>query len=172
MFSCSWPAYVDLKTFNWAKIIQICNLWRLYDDIQDSWDSMFHIAKFWGDQQNMLVPNAGPGHWNDPDQLIIGDFSLSVGEAQVQFALWAILAAPLYISTDLRTIDPKFKEILLNKEIIAVNQDPLGVQGTVITGTSTSKQVWKKPLSNGDVAVALVYSGEDGTPTSVSVKKN
>jgi len=170
LYSCSWPAYVDLNTFNWTEIVQLCNLWRLYDDIQDSWTSMFHIAQFWGKFQAVLQPLAGPGNWNDPDMIIVGDFSLSIGEAQVQFALWAILAAPLYLSVDLRTIRPEFKEILLNKEIIDVNQDPLGIQGRILGDPGADTQVWARPLSKGDVAVALVYSGDDGTPHRISFK--
>jgi alpha-N-acetylgalactosaminidase len=86
-----------------------------------------------------LVPVAGPGHWNDPDMLIIGDFHLkyslkrfwshfSYEESKTQFAMWAIFAAPLYMSNDLRNISDMAVEILLNVEIIAVNQDPLGMQ--------------------------------------------
>lgn len=89
--------------------------------------------------------------------IIVGDFSLSIGEAQVQFALWAILAAPLYLSVDLRTIRPEFKEILLNKEIIDVNQDPLGIQGRILGDPGADTQVWARPLSKGDVAVALGF---------------
>lgn len=75
------------------------------------------------------MPNAGPGHWNDPDMLIVGNFGLSYEQSKTQMALWAILAAPLLMSVDLRTIRPEYKAILQNKKIIDVDQDPLGIQG-------------------------------------------
>lgn len=75
------------------------------------------------------MPNAGPGHWNDPDMLIIGNFGLSYEQSKTQMALWAIMAAPLLMSVDLRTIRPEYKAILQNKKIIDVDQDSLGIQG-------------------------------------------
>jgi len=85
------------------------------------------------------VPTAGPGHWNDPDMLIIGNFGLSYEQSKTQMAIWAILAAPLLMSVDLRTIRPEYKAILQNKKIIAVDQDPLGIQGRRIYKVSDLK---------------------------------
>lgn len=90
---------------------------------------MESIIDYYGNNQDTIVPNAGPGHWNDPDMLIIGNFGLSYEQSKTQMALWAILAAPLLMSVDLRTIRPEYKAILQNKKIIAVDQDPLGIQG-------------------------------------------
>lgn len=104
-------------------------MWRNYNDIQDSWSSLETIIDYYGDNQDSIVPNAGPGHWNDPDMLIVGNFGLSYEQSKTQMALWAILAAPLLMSVDLRTIRPEYKAILQNKKIIAVDQDPLGIQG-------------------------------------------
>ena len=78
--------------------------------------------------QDVIIANAGPGHWNDPDMLIIGNFGLSYEQCKTQMAMWAIFAAPLLMSVDLRTLKPDYKAILKNKKIIAVNQDPLGIQ--------------------------------------------
>lgn len=154
IYSCSWPVYqiyagmqVSIYEFPWfislcyqfsrsfylqpnySLIIENCNLWRNFDDIQDSWASVESIIDYYGNNQDVIVPNAGPGHWNDPDMLIIGNFGLSYEQSKTQMALWAILAAPLLMSVDLRTIRPEYKAILQNKKIIAVDQDPLGIQG-------------------------------------------
>ena len=75
-----------------------------------------------GDNQETLIAAAGPGHFNDPDMLIIGNFGLSVEQSRAQFALWCIMAAPLYMGNDLRNLDPEMKAILLSKEVIAIDQ--------------------------------------------------
>lgn len=150
IYSCSWPAYqlekgtkVHFTNYcsltlvnlirplqpNYAAIGEACNLWRNFDDIDDSWDSVLTIMDYYGDNQDDLIPFAGPGKWNDPDMLIIGNFGLSYEQSKAQMAIWATLASPLLMSNDLRSIRPEYKAILLNKEVIAVNQDPLGVQG-------------------------------------------
>ena len=79
--------------------------------------------------QDIIIANAGPGHWNDPDMLIIGNFGLSYEQCKTQMAMWAVFAAPLLMSVDLRTLKPDYKAILKNKKIISVNQDLLGIQG-------------------------------------------
>lgn len=154
VYSCSWPVYqiyagmqvgIDITSSyiiihcvilnfikfqpNYTAITEHCNLWRNFDDIQDSWNSLETIIDYYGNNQDVIVPNAGPGHWNDPDMLIIGNFGLSYEQSKTQMALWAILAAPLLMSVDLRTIRPEYKAILQNRKIIAVDQDPLGIQG-------------------------------------------
>ncbi|PFX17505.1 Alpha-N-acetylgalactosaminidase [Stylophora pistillata] len=94
VFSCSWPAYQSAKkTPNYTWIAENCNLWRNYDDIQDSWQSVTSIVKWYGDHQDEMIPVAGPGNWNDPDMLIIGDFSLSFEQSKAQFALWSVMAS-------------------------------------------------------------------------------
>ncbi|XP_031564499.1 alpha-N-acetylgalactosaminidase-like isoform X2 [Actinia tenebrosa] len=156
VFSCSWPAYLVGKGLepDYQLIAKYCNLWRNYGDIQDSWDSVTSIIDYYAKKQDVLIPAAGPGHWNDPDELIIGDFGLSEDESKAQFAIWAIMASPLIISADLRTIASWAKEILLNREVIAVNQDKLGIQGRQLT-KSNNEEIWAKKLSDGTVAVVL-----------------
>lgn len=90
-------------------------MWRNWADIDDSYATLRAISAYFGDNQDRIQPNAGPGHWNDPDMLIIGNYGLSIDQSQTQMALWAILAAPLLMSTDLTNIRPEFKKILLNK---------------------------------------------------------
>ncbi|KAK4830202.1 hypothetical protein QYF61_009269 [Mycteria americana] len=131
VYSCSWPAYQGglPPKVNYTVLAEVCNLWRNYDDIQDSWDSVLSILDWFSANQDVLQPAAGPGHWNDPDMLIIGNFGLSYEQSRSQMALWTVMAAPLLMSTDLRTISPSAKEILQNRLMIQINQDPLGIQG-------------------------------------------
>lgn len=100
---------------------------------------------------------AGPGAWNDPDQLIIGDGALSFDQEQMQFSLWAIFAAPLLMSNDLRTINNVSKSILQNKEIIDINQDPLGKQGGYIWMSQDEMNVvWMRELYDTPKTIAIV----------------
>lgn len=90
---------------------------------------MNSITNYFAKNQERIVPNAGKGHWNDPDMLLIGNYGLSIDQSKQQMAIWAILAAPLLMSNDLKNIRPEFREILINRHAIAVNQDKLGIQG-------------------------------------------
>ena len=155
LFSCSYPAYLQGNTFiNYTYAAEICNGWRLYDDIQDNWGSVEGIINFWGQHQEELAPAAGPGHQNDPDMILVGDTALATpAAARTQLAIWSILSAPLLMSNDLRNMTHWQKEILLNTGVIAVNQDPLVKQGTRVA--LSVGEAWFKPLANGDVAVGL-----------------
>jgi alpha-galactosidase len=123
------------------------NMWRTTDDIRDNYRSMALI----GFSQAGLEKFAGPGHWNDPDMLEIGNGGMTADEYRTQMSLWAILAAPLLAGNDLSKIDETTKSILINKEVIAVDQDKLGIQGSRIR----PPQIWMKLLSDGSKAVAL-----------------
>ncbi|XP_075234701.1 alpha-N-acetylgalactosaminidase-like isoform X2 [Lycorma delicatula] len=159
VYSCSWPAYqedVDILP-DYEKIAENCNLWRNYDDIQDSYDSVVSIVQHFGKMQDIYAPVAGPGHWNDPDMLIIGNFGLSYEQSKMQMAMWAILAAPLIMSNDLENIRPEYKEILLNEDVIKINQDKLGIQGRRIFENCKNKYLpvlgvslfWNQMISSG-----------------------
>ena len=131
------------------------------------------IIDFYGNHNTSddFAPYAGPGHWNDPDMLIIGNFGLSFDQAQVQMAVWCVLAAPLIMSNDLRHLKPEFLEILANPMAIKINQDPLGVQGRLVY-SQNHIDIFKKPVlpsSNGALsqAIAIVYRGTYGTPVKV-----
>jgi len=169
LYSCSWPAYTSghIKT-DYQLIAKYCNIWRNYNDIQDSWSSVINIINHYGEIQDTLIAAAGPGHFNDPDMLIIGDFSLTEDQSKAQFAIWAILAAPLLMSNDLRKMQPWQKEILLNREIIAVSQDKLGKMGRRFAMTNSS-QIWARTISNEAVAVVLFNTGST-SPLSLSFK--
>ncbi len=147
---CEWG--VD-SPWEWAP--KLGNLWRTTGDIRDSWESMTFIL----DQEVGLYKYAGPGHWNDPDMLEVGNGGMTNTEYQAHFSLWCILAAPLMAGNDLRNMSPATKEILMNKDVIAVDQDPKGVQGHKISDTG-DQEVWVKPLSDGSSAVVLFNRGD------------
>ncbi|AHH96213.1 NPCBM/NEW2 domain-containing protein [Kutzneria albida] len=153
---CEWG---ENKPWTWAK--DVGNSWRTTGDISDNWGSMLSIFK-----QNVgLAPYAGPGHWNDPDMLEVGNGGMTDTEYRSHFSLWSIMAAPLLIGSDIRKATPATMEILTNKEVIAVDQDRLGAQGQEISNAS-GLHVISKPLSGGDRAVALF--NETAAPATIS----
>ena len=129
------------------------NLWRTTGDIRDSWDRMIEGIE----KQVPTAPYAGPGHWNDPDMLEIGNGQMTDEEYRTHMSLWALSAAPLLAGNDLRTMAPAIKEILMNREVIAVDQDPLGKQATPVKHGDL--EMWVKPLADGSVAVGVVNMG-------------
>ena len=143
---------------------QTGNSWRTYTDIG------FSHSIQWSDvlrnyDKNALHPEAaGPGHWNDPDYLG-PELGMTTPEAQAQFSLWAVAAAPLIIGSDVRALSQQTIDMLTNPDVIAIDQDPLGVQGTRIAQQGQG-DVWVKPLANGDRAVALLNRG--ATPRTIS----
>jgi alpha-galactosidase len=109
---------------------------------------------------------AGPGHWNDPDYLAPGQ-GMSAAQFRSQFSMWAMLAAPLMISDNLTKTSSASVAALQNSEVIAIDQDPAGVQGTLLS-TSGNGQVWVKPLVDGSRAVALLNRGSSATTITTS----
>ncbi|XP_044455288.1 alpha-galactosidase 3 isoform X1 [Triticum aestivum] len=132
---------------------KVGNSWRTTDDIQDTWKSMTDIA----DKNNKWASYAGPGGWNDPDMLEVGNGGMTFAEYRAHFSIWALMKAPLLIGCDVRNMTSETIEILSNKEVIQVNQDPLGVQGRRILGQGKGgcREVWAGPLSGNRLAVAL-----------------
>jgi len=139
------------------------NLWRTTEDIDDHYDRMSVI----GFDQDGLEPFAGPGHWNDPDMLEIGNGGMTIPEYRAHFSFWALLAAPLIAGNDVRSMTPEIKEILTNSEVIAVNQDQLGREGRRVKKDG-DLEVWAKPLSDGSRAVILFNRGAKEGDVSVS----
>ncbi|XP_070317904.1 alpha-galactosidase A isoform X3 [Odocoileus virginianus] len=130
VYSCEWPLYMwPIFKPNYTEIREYCNHWRNFADIYDSWQSIRNTLDWTSSNQKIIVPVAGPGGWNDPDMLVIGNFGLSRDQQITQMALWAIMAAPLLMSNDLRHISPEAKALLQDKDVIAINQDRLGRQG-------------------------------------------
>ena len=153
---CEWG---NAKPWTWAK--DVGHLWRTTGDITDCWDCTAGYARGFVkllDLQVGLEPYAGPGHWNDPDMLEVGNGGMTNTEYRSHFSLWAILAAPLIAGNDIRNMTPETKAILLNKEVIAVDQDPLGVQGRRVRKDG-NLEVWAKEMSDGSRAVILFNRG-------------
>ncbi|CAI9302578.1 unnamed protein product [Lactuca saligna] len=142
------------------------NSWRTTDDITDTWESMTSIA----DLNDKWAAYAGPGGWNDPDMLEVGNGGMSYLEYRSHFSIWALMKAPLLVGCDVRNMTTETLEILSNKEVIAVNQDPLGIQGrkVKVSGTDDCLQVWAGPLSGNRFAVVLWNRCSEGETIQVS----
>jgi alpha-galactosidase len=162
---CEWG---KAQPWLWGKRVG-GNLWRATGDIQDRWEG----KKEWSpgdccsygvvdiiDAVADLYSYAGPGHWNDPDMLEVGNGGMTDTEYRSHFSFWALLAAPLIAGNDLRTMPPEIHDILTNKEVIAINQDPLGRQGRRVRKDNQLKvDVWAKQLTDGSRAVILFNRG-------------
>jgi alpha-galactosidase len=153
---CEWG---NNKPWLWAP--KVGHLWRTTGDItalfakdlhHGTWTALgiLHII----DLQSDLRQYAGPDHWNDPDMLEVGN-GMSGNQDRAHFSMWCMLAAPLMAGNDIMNMSPESKEILTNKDVIAVDQDPLGIQGLRFERTD-SIETWFKPLSNGDWAVCFL----------------
>ena len=132
--SCGRPIVFSLCEYGmgdvWAWAPKVSgNLWRTTGDIQDNWKSMSNI----GFNQGRLAPYAGPGHWNDPDMLEVGNGGMNADEYRTHFSLWCMLAAPLMAGNDLRGMSQETRAILTNREVIAIDQDGLGKEAALIS---------------------------------------
>jgi alpha-galactosidase len=135
------------------------SMWRTTDDINDTYQRMMTIA--YG--QVGLAKYAGPGHWNDPDMLEVGNGGMNADEYRTHMSLWAVMAAPLIAGNDLSKMSDVTKSILMNREVIAIDQDPLGKAGDRVLQLGDFS-VWSRPLSGNRKAIALVnvsVSGRD-----------
>ena len=163
---CEWGS---TKPWLWAG--SIGNLWRSTGDIIDCWD----CKKDWGgngviqiiDQMNGLETYAGPGHWNDPDMLEVGNGGMTKEEYRTHFSMWAMFSAPLLAGNDISNMTLDTKEILLNKEVIAIDQDPLGQQARRVKKTG-DLEIWSKQLQDGSRAVALLNRGPAAAKIAVA----
>ncbi len=149
------PIVFSMCQYGWGKVWEWGpevggNLWRTTGDISDNYGRVTSI----GFREAGLSRYAGPGHWNDPDILEVGNGGMTPNEERTHFSLWAILAAPLIAGNDLTQMSAVTKSILMNKEVIAIDQDPLGKQGDRAHATGPL-EVWTKPLQGGSMAVGL-----------------
>jgi len=148
---CEWGSNLP---WEWAG--DVGHLWRTTGDISDNWNSMISIF----DRQKDLSRYSGPGGWNDPDMLEVGNGGMTTEEYRTHFSLWCMLASPLMAGNDLSDMTPDTKAILMNKEMIAVNQDTLGTQATCYRDNG-SYQIWIKGLSNNEKAICLLNKSDE-----------
>jgi len=132
------------------------NLWRTTGDIDPTWDRIAVI----GFSQAGLDRYAGPGHWNDPDMLEVGNGKLTPAENRSHFSLWAMLAAPLLAGNDLPNMKPEIKEILTNRDVIAIDQDSLGKQGARAYAEG-EVEVWTRHLAGGALAICIINTADN-----------
>lgn len=161
---CEWG---ENDPWKWGK--GIGHLWRVTADIRDCYNCVFD----WGgvgvvnviDKMANLYPYAGPGHWNDAEMLEVGNGGMTKDEYITHFSMWCMLAAPLMAGNDLSKMDADTKEILTNKEVIAVDQDKLGEQGRRFMDMG-EHEIWAKPLANGELAVC--FMNREDTPWNLN----
>jgi alpha-galactosidase len=156
---CEWG---DNQPWTWGK--EIGHLWRTTGDIHPCWDCEVDHGGWssWGvlrilDKQKGLRSHAGPGHWNDPDMLEVGN-GMTESEDRAHLSLWAMLAAPLIAGNDLRAMSDATRRILTNREVIAIDQDELGIQGFRWRAEG-ELEIWARPLAGGAWAVCLLNRG-------------
>jgi alpha-galactosidase len=162
---CEWGS---TKPWLWAK--DIGNLWRSTGDIVDHWDQ----KEKWGgnglvqiiDLMDGLESYNGPGHWNDPDMLEVGNGGMTNTEYVTHFSMWCLFSAPLMAGNDIRSMSAEIHDILTNKEAIAIDQDPLGQQGRRIRKDG-DREVWVKQLADGSRAVVLLNRSAKSQEISV-----
>ena len=161
---CEWGSN---KPWLWAR--DVGNLWRTTGDISDCWNCKKDQLSWTQilDLQVGLETYASPGHWNDPDMLEVGNGGMTTAEYRSHFSLWCMLAAPLMAGNDLKNMSAEIKEILTNKEVIAIDQDPLGMEGRRVRKNGDS-EVWGKQMKDGSRAVALLNRGASDADISLS----
>ncbi len=164
---CEWG---NSKPWEWAR--DVGHLWRTTGDIMDCYDCVQRWEHGWkvildlqysqvqpaDGQGNGIGKYAGPGHWNDPDMLEVGNEGLTLAESRAHFSAWCILAAPLIAGNDVRKMSPEITAILTDKEAIAVDQDPLGKEGWRFRA-EPGREIWVRELSGGDWAVMVLNTG-------------
>jgi alpha-galactosidase len=163
---CEWG---NSKPWLWAK--NVGDLWRTTGDIYPCWECKYDHGNWfsWGvmrilDMQEGLRQYAGPGHWNDPDMLEVGN-GMTVNEDRAHFSMWCMLAAPLIAGNDIENMSDATKKILTNKDVIAIDQDSLGIEAFKYR-SKDSLEIWFKPLKNGDWAMCVL--NRDGNPQKLS----
>ena len=169
---CEWGT---AKPWLWAK--NTGNLWRTTGDIFDSFDKQDDAHKSWAhtvveivDLNEPLWSHAGPGHWNDADMLEVGNRGMAPNEYRAHFSLWAMMASPLMAGNDVAHMDEATRSILLNKDVIAVDQDKLGVQGHRVWKDG-DREIWLKTLADGGVAVLLFNRGQQAATISATAEQ-
>jgi alpha-galactosidase len=164
---CEWG---NNKPWLWAG--NVGHLWRTTGDIYNLWEGVKSNGSWSAlsvtriiESQDTLRKYAGPGHWNDPDMLEVGK-GMKLGEDRAHFSMWCMLAAPLMAGNDLRKMSPTTKDILTNKEVVAIDQDERGVQAYKYAATD-SLETWIKPLKNNEIAICFL--NRSAKPKSINM---
>lgn len=142
------------------------NLWRTTGDISDHWESMDRI----GFSQITISSYTRPGHWNDPDMLEVGNGGMTGDEYRTHMSLWSMLAAPLIAGNDLRTMSDETKSILMNKEVIAVDQDSAAKPVAILSTVGRVETLWR-PMADGSVIVGIYNRGDDAATSDLQLSK-
>lgn len=172
---CEWGGS---RPWEWAA--DVGHLWRTTGDITDCYDCVQRWERGWkvildlqyslvqphDGQNNGIGQYAGPGHWNDPDMLEVGNAGLTLAESRAHFSLWCILAAPLMAGNDVRRMSPEILAILTDREAIAIDQDPLGKEGWRFRAEA-GREIWVRELAGGDWALALLNTGDEAAELEV-----
>ena len=173
---CEWG---HSKPWEWAK--DVGHLWRTTGDIMDCYDCVQRWERGWkvildlqysqvqpadGQPGNGINAFAGPGHWNDPDMLEVGNAGLTFAESRAHFTMWCILAAPLMAGNDVRIATPEIVALMTDREALAVNQDKLGKQGWRFRA-ETGREIWVRELADSDWAVALLNTGDEAAELEI-----
>lgn len=171
---CATNAASDEERAGWAQLAECFYLWRRVAqgdcDIADSWKSISSI----GFRMHEWAPHVTPGHWNDPDMLVVGHVGWGKGlrpsrltpdEQYTHISLWCLLAAPLILGCDLTQLDPFTTSLLTNDEVLEVNQDPLGKMAARVS-VREGREVWAKPMEDGSIAVGMFNRGDEETEVS------
>ncbi len=158
---CEWGRS---QPWTWAR--GVAHLWRTTGDIEDCWSCGGSFVRIL-DRQAGLEKYAGPGGWNDPDMLEVGNGGMTTSEYRAHFSFWSLLSAPLMAGNDLRTMSAETRDILSNRDVIAIDQDPLGAQGRRVRKEGP-REVWAKDLADGGRAVILFNRGTAPATMAVS----
>lgn len=167
VYSCSWPFYVGYggHKVDFTPVRKSCNLWRVFVDVEGTWNSIANIVNYVNANQDTLAAAQRPGAWNDMDMIVAGLGNLTPDQVAVQMTLWSVWSSPLIMSNDLRELKPELRNILLNRDVIAVDQDALGIMGKLVHKYD-SVGVYVKPVTpviNGltSFVVAVVNMATD-----------
>jgi alpha-galactosidase len=157
------PMVFSLCQYGWDQVWQWgpnvgANSWRTTGDINPTFPRIATIAR----EQAGLAKYAAPGHWNDPDMLEVGNGKLTADENRTHMGMWAMLASPLLAGNNLSELTPEVTSILTNREVLAIDQDPLGKQASRIFAEG-QVEIWARPLSNGDIALIVINFAESKT---------
>ena len=170
--NCGRPIVFSICAWGYASWMpETGNLWRTTGDITDKWDNgneWFRGIINLIDDNSKFTSSAKPGAWNDPDMLEIGNGGCTTEEYRTQMSMWCMMASPLIAGNDIRTMNQTTKDILLNKEVIAINQDPAGVQGSRVK-SSNGLEIWVKPLGTDGTTKAVALLNRNSSTSNITV---